>query len=64
MLFLSVAGFGVAGLGGLASVAIVALIQHLPGITPPSAAGQTPLAWSLAASALLVWALGAVVRPQ
>ncbi len=61
---LAVIGFAVAGLGGLAAAAIFIILQHLPNISPPSPTGQATLAWSLTVSALMVWAFGAVTRPQ
>ncbi len=56
--------FGAVGVGWFGSLVLYAAVQYLPTVPPPSAAGQSTFAWSMAASALMAWLLGAVARPQ
>ena len=56
--------FGLGGVVWLASFVAVAAAQYLPAVTPPSQSDQFPLVWSMAASAMMVWLLGAIARPR
>ena len=56
--------FGLSGVVWLASFAAAAAAQYLSAVTPPSQSDQFPLVWSMAASAMMVWLLGAIARPR